>query len=337
MHGKRLFAASAAATLGIAGVLAAVGAAAPAGATTSGSTSTSTAPAPPTQTSVALAADPTTGKEYAFWKGANGQLWQATSTSGTWSGPTQVGFGPLGSQPSAAILNGNPYVFWQGSDNNLWMADYTGTAWSGPTLVPNMGPLGSQPTVTATGANSLAVFWKGNDNNLWEATYDGTSWSGPTFRGFGPLGSAPVAGSDSAGNVYVFWQGTGNNTHVWEGWYNAAAKTWTGPIDLGTWTGNTGSAPTVAVMPSGQQYLYWQGMDGAIWQAYWNGSAWIGYTYDGMGPIGSQPAATATGDTKTGSIYLAWEGADKNLWTATYSFAANTLTGPTYEGMGPLS
>ncbi len=343
-----------------------------------------------TDTNAALAAvADNLGDQYVFWKGQDGNLWFTVESATThqWSAASAVpGMGPLGSEPTVAIYadsGGTSYVWalWQGKDGNLWMA--TGTipnisaapatfsSWSGPTVVAGMGPLGSKPAaqyvVHMGAANGLWVFWKGADNNLWSAHASTFSLAtgAPTWPaapsaipGMGPLGSEPTVGADGLGDIFVFWQGAGNNTRVWESWYNATAATWSlVPIDLGSWTGNTGSPPSVGVAASGQQYVFWQGQDTTLYQAEWNGpaggtGAWSGWTaVPGTAPMNSEPAVTTfggpfgpllhaqlsgRGQEIAGAIDVYWKGTDDNIWTASYSFLGSTWTGPTSIGGGPL-
>jgi hypothetical protein len=266
------------------------------------------------------------------------------------------------------------WVMWEGVDGNLWSVEGTVTyndaspptiSWpSTPSVVPGMGPLGSAPSAAYTSTlvdPNLWVFWKGVDGNLWsvEGTVsDGVvSWpSTPSVvPGMGPLGSAPTAGSDIVGNIYVFWQGSGSNTQVWEAWYNAQASTpaWApAPIDLGSFSGNTDSAPSVAVAPAGEQYIFWQGADGNLYFAEWTGgdlvgsadgseqtpsnAGWLGNTWNfvGEGPMGSAPAATIGGSSSTLDVF--WKGTNLNIWMATSPTSSLSWTGPTSVGDGPL-
>jgi hypothetical protein len=40
--------------------------------------------------------------------------------------------------------------------------------------------------------------------------------------------------------------------------------------------GTLGSAPAAGMDSSGATYVYWKGTNGDLWEAYWNGSAWVG-------------------------------------------------------------
>ncbi|HTW98860.1 MAG TPA: hypothetical protein VMD59_08795 [Acidimicrobiales bacterium] len=317
--------------------------------------------------SIAMAStSDSTGNQFLFWEGQNGALWYAvyTAAESSWStSPASPGYSPMGSQPSAVTVDVGVteyvYVFWQGTDGNLWYAygvvsqgsASTATSigsWSGPNALVGLAPLSSSPAVTnvvSGGQAGIDVFWEGSNGNLWSAIISGAGGtlslqSGPTSIGDGPLGSAPTAGSDSSGNVYVYWQGSGNNTHVWEAWYDESTATWSGPIDLGAWTGNTGSPPSVVVDSSGDQYIFWQGQNGALWYADWNGSYWSGAIGVGYSPMGSAPAATETlagSPASTSGFTVVWEGANLNMWYATYDFSTSTwLSSPGSEIYGPM-
>jgi hypothetical protein len=284
-------------------------------------------------------------------------------------------------------------VVWEGVDDNLWtvqgsIANEASTpatiSWpAAPSAVPGMGPLGSQPAATfavdgfitgplaerpeALFPAKLWVFWKGQDGSLWSVAATigvagALTWPGsPTaIPGMGPLGSAPAAGSDLIGDIYVFWQGSTTNTHVWEAWYDnaAASPAWSSaPIDLGQYSGNTGSSPSVAVTPTGQQYIFWQGQDANLWFAEWTGGivggpvshagragrivdppppGWLNNTFNyiGKGPLNSAPAASVT---STGNLSVFWQGTDFNVWTTSSPTSSLSWSGPSSIGGGPLA
>jgi hypothetical protein len=214
------------------------------------------------------------GDVYVFWEGTNGDLWEGY-WNGAWNGPIDLHDGPLGSEPTVGVdANGNQFVFWEGTNGGLWEAYYNGS-WNGPILVPNMGPLGSSPTVAVSPIHSSGghgyqyVFWEGTNGDLWEGYWNG-AWNGPTNLGDGTLGSPPSAATDDVGNEYVFW--TGGNGGLWETWFNGS--TWEARAEIAG-MGPLGSAPTVGVDAAGNQFVYWKGTNAELWQAYYNGS-WSG-------------------------------------------------------------
>jgi Carboxypeptidase regulatory-like domain/Stage II sporulation protein len=86
--------------------------------------------------------------------------------------------------------------------------------------------------------------------------------------------------------AYAFWEGT--NGHLYEA-QGPANGSLSGPTDRGMQT--LGSAPAAGVDINGYTYVYWEGGGPSydLWEAYWNGSAWVGPYDRGMGTLGSQP------------------------------------------------
>ena len=271
---------------------------------------------------------------YAFWKGQNGDLWEAQGpANGRLSGPYDRGMGTLGSAPAAGVDScGYTYVYWEGTGPgyNLYEAYWNGSGWVGP-FNRGMGPLGSAPTVAVTGSGTAYVFWKGQNNHLWEAQGPASgSLSGPYDRGMGPLGSAPTAGVNSSGYTYVYWEGTGPQYELWEAYWNGSG--FSGPDDRGM--GPLGSAPTVAVTGSGTAYVFWKGQNNHLWEAQGPASGSLSGPYDrGMGPLGSGPAA---GVANNGYTYTYWEGTgpQDELWEGYWN--GTTFVGPDDRGLGPL-
>lgn len=93
------------------------------------------------------------GNAYVFWKGVNGDLWEAQgSATGSLSPPADRGMGTLGSDPAAAAdSKGDIYVYHEGAANqNMWEA-----YWDGSTLVRHWEQVptysGGAPTVVIYG------------------------------------------------------------------------------------------------------------------------------------------------------------------------------------------
>jgi hypothetical protein len=82
---------------------------------------------------------------------------------------------------------------------------------------------------------------------------------------------------------------------------------------------------------TGRRFVFWEGTDGNLWQAVWNGTAWVGPNGLGMGQLGSPPSAAVDAN---GATYVFWKGGDANLWTAFWNGTA--WDGPHNLGMGPL-
>jgi hypothetical protein len=247
--------------------------------------------------------------------------------------------------PAAAVdQSGNRYVFWQNTGGGLEEAFNTASTgkWTGPNPISGMGQLGSEPTVavgpqTSGGYHYQYVFWKGTGpgNSLYEAYWNG-KWNGPVNLGDGPLGSQPTAGIDSSGNIYVFWENTGNGLE--ETYYNGSS--WDPPNEIkvdGNAMGPLGSAPTVAVAPDGDQYVFWEstGAEPELWEAYWNGS-WNGPVNRRDASLGGPPSA---GADSSGNVYVFWESPGSQLYEVYYNGSSWDTPNEIEvggNGMGPL-
>jgi hypothetical protein len=240
----------------------------------------------------AAAVDPSNGYTYVYWEGGApaDDLFEAYWNGSKWVGPYNRGMGPLGSQPSAAVSgSGTAYVFWKGQNGDLEEASGPATgALSGP-ADRGMGPLGSAPAVGINSSSYTYVYWEGTSpqDELYEAYWNGSKFAGPYSRGMGPMGSAPSAAVTGSGTAYVFWKGQNGSLYEAQG---AATGALSGPADRGM--GPLGSAPSAGVSTSGATYVYWEGTSpqDELYEAYWNGSKWVGPYNRGQGPLNSPPS-----------------------------------------------
>jgi hypothetical protein len=114
------------------------------------------------------------------------------------------------------------------------------------------------------------------------------------------------------------------------------AGEWGSATDLGA--GPLGSAPTAGGDPASQQFVFWQGTDGTLWDqwtlgsAAWNGPARI----VAAGHLGSAPAVAVGAAAQQ---YVFWKGTDGNLWeswhTTSWHPAISLGAGPL--GSGPTA
>jgi hypothetical protein len=147
----------------------------------------------------------------------------------------------------------------------------------------------------------------------------------------------PMPGS---GTAYVFWKGgPDSNYDLWEA-QGPANNTLRGPYDQGS-MGPLNSAPAAGVDENGYTYVFWEGGPDSnydLWEAYWNGTTWVGPVDRGMGPLDSAPSVAVS---PSGTAYVFWKGGpDSNYDLFEASGPANptdgALTGPINRGMGPL-
>jgi hypothetical protein len=308
------------------------------------------------------------GNEYVFWKGTDGNLWEAywNTYDRSWKGPNKIGMGPLGSEPTVAVsptqvfagpggnLFSGQYVYWTGTGpaGHLWMAYWDGS-WHGP-IDLGMGALGSQPAASASdvgGRQILNVYWEGNDGNVWYAystdPTNASSYSGPhaasrSGKGLGPLGSSPAASSAystctlcNQDDIVTWW---GTNSGLWFAEYNVALNSWDSGAQYVSGAGSLGSAPSVAVIGSTVNWA-WKGSGNQDLWVFSNGQDKP--ADEGMGPLGSAPAIAVNDPSGTGTgyyLYVFWKGtgSSADLFEAYYSRNDNTWHGPINLGMGPL-
>lgn len=172
------------------------------------------------------------------------------------------------------------------------------------------------------------VFWRGTDGNIWEGWWDG-SWHGSVEVATGPVGSEPTAIVRSSGEIDVFWRGT-NAELYWA--YCYEPDTCSGPYLLSSADNNLAGTPSAGVNnTTGGEYVWWQGTDGYLWEAWYDPSTGIWYNGRIMGPIGSAPTA---GVANNGTEYVFWRGSDGNFWEGWFNGSWN---GPaTNTSMGRL-
>jgi hypothetical protein len=160
------------------------------------------------------------------------------------------------------------------------------------------------------------------------------------------LNRSPAAAVDPNGNRYVFWKNTGGGLE--ETWYNASSASWSSAATVdnsdGGGLGPLGSAPSVAISPTEHdgtnyyQYVFWEGTDQNLWEAYWNGS-WNGPVDLGDGPLGSQPTA---GIDANGHLYVFWENTNPNRGLEETDYNGSSwsgafqVTNSSGDSLGPL-
>jgi hypothetical protein len=223
--------------------------------------------------------------QYVFWKGTDGNLWEALHNTYTnrWS-KANLKMGPLGSEPTVAVSNqvfrgpgrklfNALYVYWRSTTGDLMFAYWNGR-WHGPSHI-GISPICSQPSatfVTAPLGPRIIIFWKGlgisgscshgpGISSLWYAfstrfpPTSGSDYSGATLDAFGRfVGSSPsittvrstcAPGAHCDKYVVIAWQGTSG--YLWEEVWNQENGNVSGPT-RDTRAGVIGSAPSVGTI-----------------------------------------------------------------------------------------
>jgi hypothetical protein len=237
---------------------------------------------------------------------------------------------------------GDAVVFYPDTTPNGSFADHVG-------IVSAVNPDGSINLVNGDflGTKNISVQANNNISNLqqwansnWQANHivngqqvnEDWIFVSPQL----PTANRSVAAAvDKFGNEYVFWENASNGGLEETSWNGSS---WSGAHGIAG-MGQLGSAPAVAVGPQSSggdayQYVFWRGMDGNLWEAWWNGS-WNGPKDLGDGPLGSAPAVGVDG---AGNEYVFWEsagtgrGLEETEWNGSSWTAAHGI-----PGIGPLA
>jgi O-glycosyl hydrolase len=276
-------------------------------------------PPPPPPAAAAIALNPKTGDQYAFWRTPGGRIEEAYD-NGTWHGPISHGW-RASSAPSAGVnAAGHQFVVFAGADGHVFEATFI-RHWSRPVDLTAalgwglFGTTGSVPALAvAPASDHRFLFWRGSDGRIHEAWNNGR-WHRPTDRGWKTT-SAPSAAASASGRQYVFWTARGGD--IIEAGH---ARVWSRPLDLTQsegWgrRGRASSAPAASVDPTtGNRYLFWRGGGNELHEAYFDGH-WHGPSNRGWGSASAPSASSANGRPyvlwlgPAGRLYEAWnEGA----------------------------
>ena len=301
------------------------------------------------------------GFVHAAWENTNGQLVVALrDTSGNWT-IHNLGFGPLGSQPTETatlqVTNSQNwhYVFWSGRGDSALNMAYWGSngTWTGPVTIPNTADMvPGQPAATfinGTGTDSLIyVFWAGADKDIdymySSKPWDTSSWNGPNEAVYGPSNTAigPVVGAPAAaGNcgsttscqfhAPVYW--TADQNTVTRSVYDPSPSlsTWQAPVTDNN-TKFLGSEPSaVSDKFAEDSSVAWRGSGGSadlfIMTDTYGNNAFTTPFDTGVGPLDSAPAVGEIGtDLKSAQFFYLWRGTNADLWTAHTMFGGGFST-----------
>jgi hypothetical protein len=251
-------------------------------------------------TGVSAMRDGTTDR--VFFRGADGALWQYYLIDGHWT-VQRIGGQIIGS-PSALYDSGSALlrVFAQGADHALWQFYWDGSSWQeqriGGTLTSGVGATMDGDVVRA--------FFRGGDGSLWQFYLSGGHWTSQEIGGY--MLDNPAAENDGQ-YLRVFFQGT--DGAMWQYYYDGSSWRsqrvggefvsgfgvyWVGGVSRvfgrgagagalyqyylanGHWTlqslGGQITSGAGAIYDGDYLRVFARGADGALWQDYWDGSAW---------------------------------------------------------------
>ena len=185
-------------------------------------------------------------------------------------------------------------------------------------------PLGIAIPLDGLGVATLTTTHLGPGNNQVSATYSGDTTYAPATSTITQVvsGGGLQVVMTPANQQLVFWQGT--NRDLYEDWFTPGLG-WTGPVDwsanLGV-TGGMASAPAVTLTPSGQQLVFWRGINNDMWEAWFTpGIGWLGpVDYSSQLGGGANVASTPQIELTPGGQQLVfWQGTNHDLWEAWFT------------------
>ena len=229
------------------------------------------------------------GQQLVFWRGSNGDTWEAwyTVATATWRSTDLntawlggAGAGSVASRPTVVLTpgGGRQLVFWQaagsGHVDEAWYTVATAT-WRFQDLTaagfPAAAGTASEPDVILTpGGGQQLLFWQGaSTGDLWEAwftvataTWQAQDLTAAHLGGTGSVASMPaLTVTPDGGQQLLFWQTTAG--HLDEAWYTVATATWQAQ-DLTASQGlpsdaTLGGPPSLALLGDGEQDVFWEG------------------------------------------------------------------------------
>jgi hypothetical protein len=245
-----------------------------------------------------------------FYRGANGHLWTAVLTRGSWAAPKDLGGVALQSGPAA--MKATPTrvdVFFKGPKGRLWVTsrDFAGTGqWTAPTDLGGSA-LTSAPFALARGSNA-EVFYRGTGNRLFMRTRVNGTWSGPAAVGSVTLQSGPGAVATTATHVDVYFKGSDGRLWVKS---RDDGQPWQVASSLGGEI--LGSNPRPVKTASTNVEIQYRGPNAALWNSWRNSaSPWYSVPNDLGGRITAAPSSVVTGTRM--QTFL--RGTDNHLWLA---------------------
>jgi hypothetical protein len=278
-----------------------------------------------------------------FVRRLDGKLWERYWNGSAWSW-NDTGKQVLGR--AVALTRGNAKspsggdirinLFVAGGDRKLWERYWNGSAWSWNDTgkeIDGEPLLIARGNVRSTDASTLRInlFARGVGGTLWERYWNGASWSW-TDTGKKVAGDPiAVVRGDAEGveandlRINVFVRGTDGT--LWERYWNGTAWSWadTGkkvaddPVAI--IRGNSGSPDAGGVRIN----LWVKGLDGKLWERYWNGASWS-WNDTGKGIVGRVvPLVRGNVDSPSGAdirINLFLQGTDGKLWERYWNGAA---------------
>ena len=239
---------------------------------------------------------------HAYW---NGVAWAFEVLDGAGGGGGRTTH-DVGKATTTLLYNARPHVFYyDDTDKSLRHAYYNGVAWAFETL-DGTGSTRPGHTLNEVGTHSAAVVYNGRphvfydditDTSLRHAYWNGVAWAFEALDGPGstvPGHTVNAVGQYPAVVLYdarphVFYQDAANKA-LRHAYYNGMAwafEALDGPGSTlpGHTNNNVGYEAAATIYGGKPQVFHGGAVPDTLRRAYWNGTAWILETIDGVGGL----------------------------------------------------
>ncbi len=226
--------------------------------------------------------DPSTAAAWVYYRGTDGKLQEIyrNPTNGQWIVSPYAGTQVAPGTDPVVIAKGTAgptWIYFQGTDGKvqeLYRNPTTGI-WSGPFAVPGtQAAAGSTPVVLADPTvGPTWIYYRGTDGKVTEAYRNPTNgqWIVSPYAGtqVAPGTDPVVIAKGTAGPTWIYFQGTDGK--VQELYRNPTTGIWSGPFAVPGAEAMPSTNPAVlADATAGPTWIYYQGINGKIYEAYRN-------------------------------------------------------------------
>jgi hypothetical protein len=282
---------------------------------------------------------PETANQALYYVGSNGQIWTKFFNGSAWS-KGQLGTGEpaaVGTKPVVVrnAITGAQSVYYIGKESKkvwTWFFDGTGKPWFNSVVSAASQPAAPGTSVAAIrvpNSGDQAIYYVGSDSQIWilYLPYGMTQWANSkpvvgSGKPAAPNTSPALTRDPLTGRQQVFY--VGDDNAIWS-WFYDGAK-WENSRMGGLATGTlaaAGASPTALFVPSNQNTIvYYVGIDGLMWNWYYDGTAAPWANGKLINPPSPPPQPAEPGVTpfvvrsfKDERQSLYYMGTDKRVWT----------------------
>jgi hypothetical protein len=273
---------------------------------------------PPPRTTNSTVREPISSKQWEYYRGTEGQVWEAFWNGSTWANYDLGGNVAPGTTPTVRReqITGDQWVYYTASNSELRYWEWTGTEWRNGPVPKATAALGSSPTaVQERVPNQQWVYYRGTNGAVWQAYWSGSEWEVKEIGGQIAANTSPTVIRDpQSERQWIVY--TGSNAVYsleWTGtkWVNGG---------LPGVAPTAGTSPTVARSPVSEEiWVYYVGGTGEIYSSVWTGKEWANGPTGGKGAApGASPSVVR--DPETGQEWVYYVGTNFEIHLSEWNY-----------------